>query len=232
MLKRKYVLLFFISIFVVVGSSCTVVSTSSHSPQEWVTLANSGLSGRDNYTYHAQIETGVYNNIKLNMASFNGEVHSHNEYTISGEDIDATLLHPAKYMDIINQEGNQVQFADHSIDQVTKSLQVLVKEKEDSATNRWKTLIQQQFAQVKLSAENNEKELSTEQYEQSKQLLQQSEQKLNEMLTDLNVQSSFVLTIDTVDAVPLKIEEHAVLSYTKDGKPFSEYRNSSVNLQY
>lgn len=207
---------------------------SARSPYEWISLANSGLSGTDDYSYSAQIETGIQNNIKMNVTNYTGEVHSHQEYTISGEEVDSTLLHPSKYMDIMNKPENTFSLLQQPLDAnaTEHTLKFLVEESNNDATLRWKTLLLQQLDQVKLSTEHMKSAASSEKQAAIAQLFTQTETEMQQILDTLQVDSQFTVTIDRVNAIPLLIEEYAVLNYLREGKPFNEYRKLSVHLQY
>lgn len=234
MLKRLIKIAIIYNALILILAGCALISTASKTPFEWITLANSGLSGKDDYTYRAHVETGINQNIKTYTHNFDGEVHSHHEYTISGEEVDGTILHPAKYMDLINQKDNTITQVVEPVDPNATAVELTFKvdERSENATTRWRTLLLQQFEQVKLSAEHYKSDLSTKQKTDLNLLFEQSEARLMEMLNTLQVDSHFYVTINPNEAIPTKIEERASLNYIKDGAPFNEYRNSTVHLQY
>lgn len=213
-------------------TSCTFVNTSSRTPQEWVTLANSGLAGRDNYSYSAQVETGINNNVQLSTNNFTGQVHSHQEYSINSSEVDATLLHPAKYMDVINNADNTITYINEPLDADAAQLILpfRIEEPSEKATARWKSLLEQQFNQIKLSTE--QMSIKSNKTEEVLRFIANSENELEGMLRTLTVNSTYKLIIDPVDAIPLSLDEYAVLQYERDGKPYREYRNSKIHFKY
>jgi|GEM_PF-6553450 len=231
-IKNKAIFL----ILILLLAGCSALTTHSRSPFEWITLANSGLSGMDNYTYRAHVEMGINPNIKMSTYNYNGEVHSHHEYTISGDEIDATILHPVKYMDVINNKENNIAQVMNQPDVNTNGsgqyITFQVEESVNNATTRWKSLLYQQFEQVKLNSEHTKSKLSSQQLVDLTTLFEKSEAELKQMLDTLKVESQFFVTINSIYSIPISIEEHATLQYMRDGKQVDEYRISTVELQY
>lgn len=229
MLKNKLII---VIVLLLLMTGCTLVNTSSRTPHEWVTLANSGLSGRDNYSYSAQVKTGINDNIQMSANNFTGQVKSHQEYSINSSEVDSTLLHPAKYMDVINNSDNTVTYVNEPIDANAEKLTLTfrIEEQAETATSRWKSLLEHQFNQIKLSTEQMEiKQIKSDEIVK---YIAQSESELEKILSTLSVNSTFKLSVDPVDSIPLSIHEYAILKYQRDGKPFSEYRTTQIHFKY
>ena len=202
------------------------------SADDWLTLASSGLSGQDQYSYKGQVDYGFVHSINQSSRNFNGEVRTHHEYSLNSSTVDPFMLHPSQYLEIVTEEGHNAKMIsaayEESLNKYVVKLQI--SGNQELTTNRWKKIFEQQLNNTAI--EFKSMNVGMRKRQEINKLLHESQQQLHQILGTLTVNTEYEIWIDARDAIPLKIIEKADLKYLRAGKPLEEYRQTIIALQH
>jgi hypothetical protein len=202
----------------------------SRPPEEWLSLAYSGLAAMDQYHFAGSVSMGLDEAVMSKPQMFEGKVVDHEQLTIQSDEQTPVNWNPVDVLSKLSEANAGVSIIDEGVTETeagpTKTLTIRVGEAPTITTKRWEGMLRQQFQEVagsdigKANASSN-----------WKQIVEQSRKELDEMLSQLQATSQYEIVIDKQRLLPLKMEENTSFSYSRGGKPVKESRHTTVRFQ-
>ncbi|SFE13764.1 hypothetical protein SAMN04487969_101255 [Paenibacillus algorifonticola] len=206
-------------------SGCMDVA-DKRTPEQWLSLSAAGLAATDTYSFSGSTSIIGADGWSYTPRRFSGEVVNHEQvksYAATAADQSESRT-PAELLKELQQSTNKVSIQTAATAEGHIVLQAAVDKM--AAKRRWEQRLTAEMAALASQAPAAEGELRQEwlrTYETSHQELQQ-------MLSTLEVDGQYKLTIDRSRLVPLQLEEQTIFAYQKQGKRIMEKRTTNISL--
>ncbi|MBB3114435.1 hypothetical protein FHS18_006556 [Paenibacillus phyllosphaerae] len=207
-------------------------------PNELFSLAVSGLSGIDRYTFSGTSGATTPSNVKVSGVSFSGKVEGHKRIRMQSNEatVDAarTVGDPLAYLKQMQLEATRITALPGESDNKVTVLQI--ETSSDSARKRWKKQLMQDFDQAvagqdkqigQQAAGGKTKSALSEELQAE---VVRSRQQFNQLLQTLQVKTVCKLTIERKRLLPIKLLEHTTLIYEADGNQQQEAHQLEMRI--
>ncbi|MHA6484619.1 hypothetical protein ACX1C1_22245 [Paenibacillus sp. strain BS8-2] len=212
------------------GVAGCAADADSRTPEEWLSMAYSGLAAMDQYHFTGSVSMGMDEAVMSKPQMFEGKVMNHEQLTVQSDETTPVNWNPVDVLAKLSSSNAGVEIIDEGMTETesgaSQTLTIQVNEQSDITTKRWDSLLRQQFQEV---AKSDLGRGSTS--EDWRRIVSQSQEELNEMLAKLEVKSQYDIVIDKQRLLPLKMEEHTQFSYLRGGHPVSESRYTAIRFQ-
>lgn len=202
----------------------------SRSPEEWLSLAYSGLAAMDQYHFTGSVSMGMDEAVMSRPQMFEGKVVDHEQLTIQSDEQMPISWNPVDVLSKLSEANSGIAIVDEGITETeagpTRTLTLLVEEQPEITTKRWEGMLRQQFQEV-AGSDIGKSNASAE----WNQIVDQSRVELDEMLSELLASSQYQVVIDKQRLLPLKMEEHTRFTYKRGGHSREESRQTTVRFQ-
>ncbi|MFC0330755.1 hypothetical protein ACFOLF_02490 [Paenibacillus sepulcri] len=216
-------------------------SVEDRSPKELLALTVSGLSGVDHYTFKGTTNIATGDGMVIKPLSFQGTVKDHERLEVKSSDIGSSedVIHPLELLKQIEDTASAAELVPAESGNTTAVL--LVKTEEKAAAEKWTAKLRSEFKDLQnsmpLAAGSGIRQQSTKaETEASFQKEWQAEitrsgRLLEDMLSTLQVSSTYKLIVDKKRLLPLRLQEHTILRYKTQGEQRQESRISDITFQ-
>lgn len=229
--------------------SCPIIFTEGcaspvvhKSPQELLSLSVAGLSGIDRYRFSGETGIETEDRVEVKPTAFQGTVENHNQVQVKSNEAGALtgiIRNPLELLKQVQSSAKKTELLSGESGERTAVLAITSDDK--SAAKMWRNNLKEQFMQIanKMPAyskgnsinANSQFTRDTLAHEWKAELIR-SGAEFNQMLSTLQVNSSYRLVVDRKRLVPLKLEENSVLHYrTSDGEHHTESRKTEMTFQ-
>jgi hypothetical protein len=209
----------------------------NRTPHQLLSLSVAGLSGVDNYTFQGTTSVTVNGVKEQKPLSFRGTVEAHNRIHIQTNANAAPIAdgHPLELLRQVESTARMTELLDGRSGGRTAVLRIQADE--PRARKLWEDRLRGEFARMdkqmrpaqtgrlpKTAAERAafEREWTNE--------LNRSRQQLERILKTLRVNSVYTLAVDRSRLLPVRLQEHTVLSYETNGIRQHEERTTDMEF--
>lgn len=215
------------------------------SPEELLSLSVAGLSGIDHYTFSGSTGIAMADGGMPEPMSFQGVVVDHHRIRMNagggrgaGTKVSMAAQHPLKLLENIQAQAGTVALMASESGNRTAVLQVELDQA--AACRHWADRLRNEFNAVvnagnsnvrKISARSSDNNASAALEREWSKEVDRSRRKLDGMLRTLKVQSTYIVIIDRVKMLPIRLQEQTMLQYESAGEPFQESRKSDIKLR-
>lgn len=202
----------------------------SRSPEEWLSLAYSGLAAMDQYHFTGSVSMGMDEAVMSRPQMFEGKVVDHEQLTIQSDEQSPISWNPVDMLSKLSEANAGIDIIEEGITETeagpSRTLTIQVTEEPEITTKRWDGMLREQFQEV--AGSNIGKSNVSADWNQ---IVNQSRSELDEMLSELHASSRYQIVIDKQRLLPLKMEEHTRFEYKRGGNSIKESRQTTVRFQ-
>jgi DNA-binding LytR/AlgR family response regulator len=217
-----------------VAAAGCAADADHRSPEEWLSMAYSGLAAMDQYHFTGAISMGMNEELMFKPQMFEGKVTRHKQLTIQSDEQDPVSWNPVDVLGKLNDANAGVTIIHEGVTETEsgaiKTLTIRVEEKSDVTTARWDSLLRQQFDDI-AGVSGADTLITLNVSEKRDTILAQSKKELEEMLSRLHATSRYDIVIDKQRLLPIKMEELTSFEYECGGTPIKESRHTSVRFE-
>ncbi|MGG4141916.1 hypothetical protein ABEW34_02200 [Paenibacillus algorifonticola] len=195
-------------------------------PEQWLSLSAAGLAATDKYSFSGTTSIIGADGWSYTPRRFSGEVVDHKQvksYAATAADQSESFA-PAELLKEIQQATNKVSIQTAATAEGHLVLHAAVDK--EAAKKRWEKRLTAEMAALASQAPAKEGALRQEWL----RTYEKSHQELKQMLSTLEVDGQYVLTIDRSKLVPLQLQEQTTFAYQKQGKRITEKRTTNISL--
>jgi hypothetical protein len=198
-------------------------------PEEWLSMSYSGLAAMDQYSFAGSMQIGMDEGVMFRPQMFEGKVVNHHQLTIQSDHQDPLYWNPVEVLKALNDSYETVEIVQPAEGKATgtETITIRAKEKENASKKRWSNVLRQGMEQLTggVIQGNSSKDAKR------KEILEQATLQLDDMLSTLNVETEYDITIDKKRMLPLKMEERTSFAYTRNNRSIKENRQTSVRFE-
>lgn len=197
-------------------------------PEEWLSLAYSGLASTDQYAFTGSMSIKTAAGLEFKPEIFEGKVVDHKQLTVQTRSQDPLRFNPVQVLQTLNETNDKVTIENGGAGK--DSITLYIKEMTEASTEKWKQRLRGELDRIGEDAELAPPDGSGQKAEWTKEL-ERSKRQLEEMLSTLQANTEYELVIDRDRLLPLSMDEQTSFRYSYKGKPASEERQTTVRFQ-
>ncbi|MDF2837724.1 MAG: hypothetical protein K0Q63_3364, partial [Paenibacillus sp.] len=151
--KRLFGGLLALAAFAIIGGCAA--DADSRQPEEWLSMAYSGLAAMDQYHFTGSVSMGLDEAVMSRPQMFEGKVVDHKQLTIQSDQSDAQTpinWNPVDVLSKLSEANAGVTIIDEGITETesgqSQTLTIQVVEDPGITTKRWEGMLRQQFQEV------------------------------------------------------------------------------------